>query len=64
MEFYNSYGTVSRAWATVPELRSNLERSVTYEKISFTAFTDEVAADLEKLGRKKVIVEKRPILYA
>lgn len=49
---------------TVPELRSNLERSVTYEKISFTAFTDEVAAELEKLGRKKVIVEKRPILYA
>lgn len=41
---------------TVPELRSNLEGNVAYEKITFTAYTDEVAAALERLGRKKIIV--------
>ncbi len=41
---------------TVTELRNNLEGTVAYEKITFTAFTDEVAAELERLGRKKVIV--------
>ena len=41
---------------TVPELRDNLEGNLTYEKITFSAYTDNVASALEKLGRKKIII--------
>lgn len=41
---------------TVPEIRANLEGVSAYEKISFTAYTDEVDAALENLGRKKIII--------
>ncbi|MGI6423920.1 MAG: hydrolase [Tepidanaerobacteraceae bacterium] len=41
---------------TVPELSSNLEENLPYEKMTFSAYTDEVAATLEKTGRKKIIV--------
>lgn len=41
---------------TVPELRNNLEGNLAYEKITFSAYTGEVASSLEKLGRKKIII--------
>ena len=41
---------------TVPELSSNLEENLPYEKMTFSAYTDEVSATLEKTGRKKIIV--------
>jgi len=42
---------------TVSDLKCNLEEGyVPYEKISFTAYTDEVAAKLDSLKRKKIIV--------
>lgn len=41
---------------TVPEIRSNIEEVFPYEKITFSAYTDKVALDLEKIGRKKVII--------
>lgn len=41
---------------TVPELRNDLEENLTYDKITFSAYTDEVASSLEKLGRKKIIL--------
>ena len=46
---------------TVPELRSNLEGNVAYEKITFTAYTDEVAAALERLGKKIIVVGMKPM---
>ena len=46
----------------MPELRNNLEGNLAYEKITFSAYTGEVASSLEKLGRKKIIiVEWKPM---
>ncbi len=41
---------------TVERLNCNLDKDFTYEKITFTGCTEKVVANLEELGRKKVIV--------
>ncbi|NLM04023.1 MAG: hydrolase [Clostridiales bacterium] len=41
---------------TVSEIRENLDKPLIYEKTSFTAYTDDIAESLKKLGRKKVII--------
>ncbi len=41
---------------TVDEIRDKLDTDFVYEKITFTACTEEVMSTLELLGRKKVIV--------
>lgn len=42
--------------ATIPEIKNNLGEILIYEKVSFTACTDEVKAVLSQLGRKKIII--------
>ncbi|AFM39466.1 nicotinamidase-like amidase [Desulfosporosinus acidiphilus SJ4] len=41
---------------TVPEVSNNLVRSLTFEKITFSGCTSEVASALQVLGRKKIII--------
>lgn len=41
---------------TVPEIGSNLSTASTYEKITFSGWTEDVAAALDGLGRRKIIV--------
>jgi len=41
---------------TVSDVSSNLEGSLTYEKITFSGCTGEVTSALNELGRKKIIV--------
>lgn len=41
---------------TVPEIGSNLSTASTYEKITFSGWTEDVAAALDRLGRRKIIV--------
>lgn len=41
---------------TVSEIKDNLGEAPIYEKISFTAYTEEVANELKKLGKKKIII--------
>jgi len=41
---------------TVAEVRDNLGEVAVYEKITYTGFTDDVAASLRELGKKKVII--------
>ncbi len=42
--------------STVPELSDNLKEAKKFEKIEFTAYTDEIKSILEKIGRKKIII--------
>jgi nicotinamidase-related amidase len=41
---------------TVPELRPDPERHAVFEKLSFSAYTEELAAFLMEAGRKKIIL--------
>jgi len=41
---------------TVPEIRENIDTDGFYEKLSYSAYIDEVRQALSKLGRKKVII--------
>ncbi len=41
---------------TVEALKNNMGDSPIYEKTSFTACTEALVSDLEKLGRKKIII--------
>lgn len=41
---------------TVPEIGSNLSTASTFEKITFSGWTEDVAAALDRLGRRKIIV--------
>lgn len=41
---------------TVPELKDHIDSNYLFEKISFTAYTEDVKLALEKFGRKKIII--------
>lgn len=41
---------------TVSALKNNLEQIPIYQKVSFTAYTDEVKVKLAELGRRKIII--------
>lgn len=41
---------------TVPELEERLGKAKIFEKVHFTAYIDEVKAELKEIGRKKVIM--------
>ncbi len=41
---------------TVPELRPDPEKHTVWEKVSFSAYTEELAAFLRRAGRKKIIL--------
>jgi nicotinamidase-related amidase len=41
---------------TVPELRPDKETHAVFEKVSFSAYTEELASFLTRAGRKKVIL--------
>ncbi len=41
---------------TVPRINDRINKNMIYEKISFSAYTDEIASNLAGLERKKIII--------
>lgn len=42
--------------STIEQIRSNIDPSYIFEKISFTAYTDKVKLTLKELGRQKILI--------